>query len=167
MNRFRQTLRSNRVIILAVLAVNIFYMVEGARFVEARQLRLQEEERHLEEFSMVFDIPMEKLRGDEESFFEPIKQLVADEVGPAVEAGYGRLRKIVRQGKDRAVSHLSQTQALFGELIGTTKKSLSSGPQAQIVAAYPQERPSPIQASGTERVSRAPWRWFGSNMGGS
>ena len=156
MNWFRQTLRDHRAIILTVLAVNIFYMVEGARFVEARQLRLQEEERHLEELSMVFDIPMEKLRGDEKSFLEPIKKLVTDEVGPAVEAGYGRLRKIVRQGQDQAVSHLSQTQARVEELIGTTKRSLTSGPQAQIVAAYPQERTRPIQAPETERVSRAP-----------
>ncbi|MCP4662223.1 MAG: hypothetical protein GY856_43020 [bacterium] len=156
MKWFRQTLRSNRVFILTVLAVNVFYMVEGARLVEARQLRLQEEERHLQEFSMVFDIPMEKLRGERESFFDPVRKLMVDEVGPAIEVSYGRLQKIVRQGKEQAVSHLSQTKAQVGELIGATKKSLSSFPQAQIVAAFPQERPSPIQTSETERVSRAP-----------
>ncbi|MCP4654085.1 MAG: hypothetical protein GY856_01570, partial [bacterium] len=156
MKWFRQTLRNHRVFILTVLIVNIFYMVEGARFVEARQIRLQEEERHLQELSAVFGIPMEKLRSDRESVFGPIKKLVVDGVGSAVEAGYGRLQKIVRQGKEQAVSHLSQTQARVGELIGTTKRSLTSGPQAQIVAAYPQERTRPIQAPETERVSRAP-----------
>ncbi|MCP4657553.1 MAG: hypothetical protein GY856_19275, partial [bacterium] len=156
MKRFRQTLRCNRVFILTVLAVNIFYMVDGARFVQARQIRLQEEERHLEELSAVFGIPMEKLHGDGESVFKPIKKLVVDGVGSAVEAGFGRLQKIVRQRKEQGVSHLSQTQARVGQLIGTIKRSLSSGPQAQIAAAFPQERPSPIQAPGTERVSRAP-----------
>ncbi|MCP4677644.1 MAG: hypothetical protein GY854_19435 [Deltaproteobacteria bacterium] len=156
MKWFRQTLRNNRVFLLTVLAVNIFYMVEGVRFVEARQLRLQEEERHLEEFYAVFGIPMEKLRGDGESVFEPIKKLVVDGAGSSFEAGFDRLQKIVRQRKDQAVSHLSQAQERVGELISTTRRSLTSGPQVQIAAAFPQESPSPIQASGKERVSRAP-----------
>ncbi|MCP4685299.1 MAG: hypothetical protein GY867_07600 [bacterium] len=154
MRWFRQTLRSNRIFILMVLAVNAFYLFEGVRFVEARQIRLQEEERHLQELSAVFGIPMEKLRGDGESVFKPIKKLVVDGVGSAVEAGFGGLQKIVRQRQEQAVAHRSQTQARVGELIGTTKRSLCSGPQAQIAAAFPQERPSPIQTPGTERVSR-------------
>ncbi|MCP4677642.1 MAG: hypothetical protein GY854_19425 [Deltaproteobacteria bacterium] len=148
MQWFRQTLRNNRVVFLTVLATTIFYLVEGARFVEARQIRLQEEERHLEELSAVFGIPMEKLRSDDESVFRPIKKLVVDGVGSAVEAGFGRLQKIVRQRKDRAVPPLSHAQERVGELIRSAKRSLSSGPQVQIAAAFPQERPSPIQTSG-------------------
>ncbi len=147
MNWFREKLRKNRVIFLTVLAVNVFYMLEGVRVVEARQIRRHEEERQLQELSAVFGIPIEKLRGDGESLFKPIKKRLG-EVGSAVEAGFGRLQEIVRRRKDRAVSHRSPAAA--------PARELSFSPQAQIAAAFPQEKPRSTQDAGTERVSRAP-----------
>ncbi len=108
MNWFRQTLRNHRVIILTVLAINIFYMTEGTRFVYAYQVYEQKEAR-LKEISEFLDIPVERLRPDHEGLFDSIRKLFVDEVDPRSDvsvkaAGLKRLREVLRKHEEQVAS---------------------------------------------------------------
>ena len=109
MNRFRQTLRDHRVVILTVLAVNVFYMVEGTRFVYAYQVYEQKEAR-LKEISEFLDIPVERLRPDHEGLFDSIRKLFVDDVDPrsdvSVKAvGLKRLQEVLRKHEEQVASN--------------------------------------------------------------
>ncbi|MCP4663220.1 MAG: hypothetical protein GY856_48125 [bacterium] len=104
MKWFREKLRKNRVIILTVLAVNIFYMVEGTRFVYAYQVYEQKEAR-LKEISDFLDVPVERLRPDHQSLFDSIKKLFADEVDPVKAAGLKHLQEVLRKHGEQIASN--------------------------------------------------------------
>jgi len=79
MNRFRDALREHRILVLTLVALNLYGMVEGHNFVYAHEVRQQEQDRHLREFASLFGIPVEKLRGRREMVrdpLEPVEELV-------------------------------------------------------------------------------------------
>jgi len=79
MNRFRDALREHRILVLTLVALNLYGMVEGHNFVYAHEVRQQEQDRHLREFASLFGIPVEKLRGRREMVrdpLEPVEDLV-------------------------------------------------------------------------------------------
>jgi hypothetical protein len=70
MNRFRNMLCANRIVILTLVALNLYSMVEGHNYAYAHEVRQQEQERHLRELSALFGIPVEDFRGGREPFLE-------------------------------------------------------------------------------------------------
>jgi YD repeat-containing protein len=70
MTWFRRTLRESRIFIPALVALNLYSMIEGQNFVYAHEVRQQEQERHLRAFASLFGIPIETLRGPRETLLD-------------------------------------------------------------------------------------------------
>ncbi len=105
MKWFRHKLRKNRIFILTLLALNLFYMVDGRQFVYAHQLHEQKEER-LKEISELLDIPVEKLRPDHETLFESLQEVLGIEPEDSVKAaGLKRLQEVLKEHEDQLAAN--------------------------------------------------------------
>ncbi|MCP3998814.1 MAG: hypothetical protein GY722_27640 [bacterium] len=183
MKWFRQKLRSNRLFILTLLAVNVFNMVDGRQFVYAHQLHEKEEER-LKEISELLDVPVEKLRPDHESLFESLRDVLGIEPeDPVKAAGLQRLQEVLRKHEEQLAANpylpqieevkrehqIHRIEGMIQDLLQLTQptKALPEGSQKAILRnlhqglkdrvelpPLPEEMPAKAQAKHAEMQAK-------------
>ncbi len=97
MKWFRQTIEQHRVTFLLLLAVNVFFMVDGTSYVYAHELKRQEQELFLRGFSRTLGVPIERMHPDRLSMFDRLGELTADRLAPWAASGTSRLEKLIKE----------------------------------------------------------------------
>jgi len=134
MNRLRNMLRERRILILTLVALNLYSMIEGHNYVYAREVRQQEQDRHLREFASLFGIPIERLRGPRETLLDRLEPLPS------------QVEELIREAWDSIELPLSYLSEM-------TQHQASPG-EDRPAAAAPQEPSGPASSPRRELDAR-------------
>ncbi len=153
MNWLRDTLKKNRAFVLALLLVETFYFVDAQQFVYAHEIREQEREVHLRHLSALLDVPVEKLRGEPRSLFEPLGELAGD-VSSSVGVALDDLISTLRRQTRRATSGVSRLASRLDEVLAAAPVA-SAEPVAYLGSPQAAEEPEISKLRPAPRAAAA------------
>ncbi len=142
MKGFRQTVQTYRRAYLALVATTTFFLVDGATFVQAHELRRQEQEQFQWALSQTFGIPVEKLRGEQRWVFDGVGEALAAQAVPHVAFGASRLRGLIQEllANLESVSSLPTAESARTHP-GSSQDASGPGAMPEESEAGPQSRP--------------------------
>ncbi len=170
MNWFRQTLQAHRISFLTLLAINVFFMVDGTSTLYAHELKQHEREVFTQRFAQSFGIPLENLQGDRPTFEERVEGL-RDTVRPRIADARTRVESLLEEALDEVVTTSwwsvgprqyaasPQASAVDSKLAAKPRVELptkpipaTEGPSTKSVASRSTDGPTPL--SRVEKKAR-------------